>query len=437
MLESQIEQTKSEILVEEEEIKSYEIYMDDICFLQDYDTMRAEKYEVISRLLQSNKVFVLTGYIPEVDASSLSEELNNRFAIATELEVPSEEEDVPVKLHNNGFSSPLEGVLNSFSPPGKGEIDPTMIMSLFYYFLFGLMLSDAGYGAIMAGACAFGLIKFKNKLENSMRKVLKMYLFCGISTIFWGIMFGSYFGDIVDVVSNTFFGNKITIPPLWFFPVNNPMKMLAFSMLIGIVHILTGLFIKLYQCIKQKDYASAMYDVIFWLVLVISSAFLLLSMDMVTGILGLTFKMPSIIATISGILAAASSIGIILTNGRESRNPFKRFLKGLYAFYGITGYLSDVLSYSRLLALGLATGIVASVINQMAGMVGSAGAIGVVIFIIIEIFGHTLNLGINALGAYVHTNRLHYVEFFGKFYDGGGRTFTPFSGKTKYYKIKE
>jgi len=131
-----------------------------------------------------------------------------------------------------------------------------------------------------------------------------------------------------------------------------------------------------------------------------------------------------------------SAAGIVLTNGRESKNWFKRILKGLYALYGLSGYLSDVLSYSRLLALGLATGIIGTVVNQMAAM-ASGGVLGPVFFTIIVVLGHFLNLAINALGAYVHTNRLQYVEFFGKFYEGGGKVFKPFSINTKYYNVKE
>lgn len=435
-LENQLEVAEKSIHASEEEIKSYESAVEDIRFLQDYETMRAEKYDVISHLLQSKKTFLLTGYIPEAEVKELTDALNRRFELAIETEQPSEDEDVPVLLRNNGFSNPLEGTVESYSPPARDELDPTTVMSLFYYVLYGLMLSDAGYGLIMTIACAAGLIKFNKNLELSMRKTLKMFLFCGISTVFWGIMFGSYFGNIVDVVSENFFGHKTVIPPLWFFPVNEPMRMLVFAMLVGIIHLFTGLGMKLYYCIKQKDYKSAVYDVIFWYVLLISSLIVLLSMKMVVDILGLSFTLPSAAGNIAGIFAIISAIGIISTNGRESRNPFKRFLKGLYAFYGITGYLSDVLSYSRLLALGLATGIIATVINQMAAMVGG-GVIGVILFIIIEIFGHALNLSINALGAYVHTNRLQYVEFFGKFFNGGGRKFNPFSSKTKYYKIKE
>lgn len=437
ILENLIEQSKERIRKAKEEIISYQKDVDDIRFLFDYDTMRAEKYEVISRILQSKKVFMLTGFIPNKEAESLSVELNQRFDISVELENPSEEDDVPVLLHNNGFSSPLEGIIESYSLPGKTDIDPTTAMSFFYYFLFGLMLSDAGYGAIIAGACAFGLIKFKGKLEYSMKQTLKMYLFGGISTIFWGVMFGSYFGNIVDAVSGTFFGDTITIPPLWFFPVNQPMRMLAFSMLIGIIHLITGLFLKFYISIKQKEYAVAIYDVLFWIIIVLSSVVVAVSTSMVKDLLGLTFEIPAIISTIAGYLAVASAIGIILTNGRDSKNPVLRVFKGLYALYGITSYLSDILSYSRLLALGLATGIIATVINQMASMVGGFGIIGILLFIVIEIFGHGLNLAINALGTYVHTNRLQYVEFFGKFFEGGGRVFKPFMGHTKYYKFKE
>jgi V/A-type H+-transporting ATPase subunit I len=435
-LEEEIEAAESNINKAIEEIKSYQEHKDALGFLQDYDTMREEKYEVLSRLLQSKNVFVITGYIPEKEVTSLSEQLNSKFEVSIEIDEPNEEEDTPVLLQNNAFSRPLEGIVASYSPPKKGEIDPTTIMSLFYYLLFGIMLSDAGYGFLMAGFCAIGLVKYGKKMEDSMKNTLRMYLFCGISTIFWGVMFGSYFGDVVDVVSENYLGQKVTIPALWFLPMNEPMRMLTFAMALGIIHLLTGLVIKLYQLLKAKDYKAVIYDVVFWLVLLISCILLLLSMPMITNLLGVNIILPTMIVNVSTILAIVSSVGIILTNGRESRNPFKRFLKGLYAFYGISGYLSDVLSYSRLLALGLATGVIGMVINKMGAMAGK-GIAGPLIFAIIFVFGHTLNLAINALGAYVHTNRLQYVEFFGKFYEGGGRNFNPFKMKTKYYKIKE
>ena len=438
LLEQQIDEAKNQIQVAKDEIISYDKDRNELKFLLDYDTMRLEKYEVIGTLLQSKNVFIISGFIAEKDIKDLEEELTSRFDVAVESAQPRKKDDVPILYKNNGFSEPLEGTVNSFSPPGKGEMDPTMVMSLFYYALFGLMLSDAGYGFLIAIACAFGLIKFRKTIEKPMKNTLKMYMFCGIATVFWGIIFSSYFGDIFDVVAKTFFGvtDLPIIPPVWFYPVEKPMLMLTFAMAIGIVHLLTGLAMKGYQMAKQKDYIGIIYDVVFWYILLISGIVLLLSMEMVTNILSIEVNIPDTVVKISELLFGLSALGIILTNGRESKQPFKRILKGLYALYGISGYLSDVLSYSRLLALGLATGVIGSVINQMAAMT-AGGPLGPFIFTIIVILGHTLNLGINALGAYVHTNRLQYVEFFGKFYEGGGKMFKPFGINTKYYKIKE
>ena len=435
-LNAQMDNAREEIKKAEEKIISYANLRDDIYFLLDYETMRLDKYGVIGHLLQSKKVFVLTGYIAKNEASKIADAINNKFDAAVELEEPDEKEDVPILLKNNAFSSPLEGTVEAFSPPGKGDIDPTFIMSLFYYMLFGLMLSDAGYGFLMAAGCAVLLLAFRKTMEEPMKKTLRMYFFCGIFTVFWGVLFGSYFGDIVDVVSESFFSHKVSIPPLWFFPVNEPMRMMVFSMLLGIIHLFTGLFIKLYLSIKKHDIKTAIYDVAFWLLLLLSGIIILLSTQMIQDIFGLDLVISSSIVRVCTIIALICAVGIIATNGRESKNPFKRFLKGAYALYGISGYLSDVLSYSRLLALGLATGVIASVVNKMAGMVAGV-PLGIIPFILIVVLGHLMNMAINALGAYVHTNRLQYVEFFGKFYEGGGRKFEAFRAKTKYYKIKE
>jgi len=437
-LEKQIEKAKERINSLLEEMKSYGESRDDLYFLLDYENIRKEKYEAIGKLLQSKNVFIITGFIPERDAKQLENELTARFNLAVEITEPKKKDDVPVLYKNNGFSEPLEGTVNSFSPPGKGEVDPTMVMSLFYYMLFGLMFSDAGYGFIMALGCAVVLLKYGKILERPMKNTFKMFLYCGIATVFWGVVFGGYFGDLFDVIATTFFGveNVPVIPPLWINPVEKPMLMLTFCMAIGIVHLLAGLAMKGYQLVRLKDIKGLIYDVVFWYVLLLSCVVLLLSMDMIKNILGINVNIPDFAVKLARILAIVSAVGIILTNGRESKNPFKRFLKGLYALYGISGYLSDVLSYSRLLALGLATGVIGSVINKMAAMTAK-GILGPVIFTIIVVIGHSLNIGINALGAYVHTNRLQYVEFFGKFYEGGGKLFQPFGMHTKYFKIKD
>ncbi|NLJ97508.1 MAG: V-type ATP synthase subunit I [Clostridiales bacterium] len=438
LLESSVEVAKAKENNAIEEIESYLKDREKLLFLTDYETMRIEKYDAMGKILQSRNTFILTGFTPKKDSESLKNELTSKFDLAVDITETKKKDDVPILYKNNGFSEPLEGTVSSYSPPGKGEMDPTMVMSLFYYALFGLMLSDAGYGFILALGCAIGLIKFSKTMERPIKNTLKMFLYCGIATMFWGILFGSYFGDIFDVVGKTFFGatNIPVIPPLWFFPVEKPMLMLAFSMAIGVIHLLTGLAMNGYQMAKRKDFKGIIYDVVFWYILLISCVILLLSMDMVKNILNINVTIPANIIKICSWLALISAAGIILTNGRESKNPFKRVLKGLYALYGISGYLSDVLSYSRLLALGLATGVIGSVINQMAAMVAGL-PLGGVVFTIIVILGHSLNIAINFLGAYVHTNRLQYVEFFGKFYEGGGKLFKPFRVNTKYYKIKE
>lgn len=406
----------------------------DIQKTADYFSLRADKYETLGQLFQSNRTFLVEGYVPAKDAGDLEKELVDRFDVVFESEDPAEDEDVPVKLSNNGFAAPLESVVESYSLPGRGELDPTFLMSLFYYFLFGMMLSDAGYGFVMTAVCIFALAKFKG-MDEGMRKTLTMFRNCGISTMFWGVMFGSYFGDALSVFTSTFLGKEITIPPLWFEPVKDPMRMLVFCFVVALIHLFTGLGAKMYLSIKNGDIKGAIYDGVFWYMLVGGCIFLLLTMQMCASMMGIS-PLGEPFGTIGKVLAIAGAVGIIFTGGRESKNWFKRILKGLYAVYGISSWLSDVLSYSRLLALGLATGVIASVFNKM-GSMGGRNIFGLILFILVFLIGQTINILINLLGAYVHTNRLQFVEFFGKFYEGGGKKFAPFGEKTKYFNFKE
>lgn len=434
-LNARIEKLRAEIDGAEAEIRTYAALRGAMQYTIDYFSMRIEKYDVLGRLWQSPHVFVITGYIPAESAPALEKELTEKFGAYVELETPAEDEDVPVKLKNNAFAAPVEGVLESYSMPGRKEIDPSTLMAVFYYFLFGMMLSDAGYGLLMVIGCGIALAKFKN-MEESLRKFLKMFLYCGISTVFWGAMFGSFFGDAVTVIGKTFFNVDIAIPALWFTPLNEPMRLLLFSFLIGVIHLFAGLGAQFYQLARQGLWKDAIFDVVFWYMLVGGGILYLLSMQMFADMVSLGFTLPAAVGTAGAIAAGIGAVGIVLTAGRESRSPFKRLLKGLYGLYGVSSYLSDILSYSRLLALGLATGVIASVFNQMGAMLGNSPA-GVAVFVFAFLVGHTLNLGINVLGAYVHTNRLQFVEFFGKFFEGGSRKFNPFSAKTKYFKITE
>lgn len=427
----EISALKTEIVAIEQQICELEKMREDIRFMVDYFEMRAEKYETLEKLSQNKRVFVLTGFVPKKLAGDLAAELEHNYNAAAEIEDAGD--DAPVMLSNGKLSSPVEGVVRTFAMPSREEIDPTRIMSIFYYIFFGLMLSDAGYGLIMALGCGIALAKFKN-MEEIMRQSLKMFMYCGISTIFWGVMFGGYFGDAIPVISETFFHNKVTIKPLWFEPVSDPMRMLMWSFLFGLIHLFTGLAIKLYQCIKAKDYMAAFVDCICWFMLVGGGVVYLFRVDMFLNMAGLTVKLPAVYANTAAVIAGIGAVGILLFTARNG-GIGKRLAKGAYSLYGITSWLSDLLSYSRLLALGLATGVIATVFNKMGTMFGD-GIVGFLIFIIVFLIGHTLNIGVNLLGAYVHTNRLQFVEFFGKFYEGGGREYTPFSADTKYYKFK-
>ena len=407
-----------------------------IRFVADYYTLRAEKYGILGGLLQSSHVFFLNGYIPAKNAEALKTKLESKYNCQVELEAIPEGEEAPVLLQNNGFSGPTESVVESFGLPHKGEIDPTSVMAVFYYFLFGLMLSDAGYGIIMTVACLFLVKKYPN-MANGMKQMMKMFFYCGISTTVWGILFGGYFGDVIPIVAQNFFHTEITVPAVWFAPLDDPMKLLIYSFLFGIIHLFTGLALKGYMLIRDKKYMDCLCSVGFWYALLFGLILMLPPSDIFASMAVSAIAFPAWLSAAAKWLAIIGAAGIVLMSARDSKNIGLRIALGAYELYGATSWLSDVLSYSRLLALGLATGVIASVINTMAAMVGD-GVVGAILFSIIFLVGHTLNLAINVLGAYVHTNRLQFVEFFGKFYEGGGKAFTPFcAAQTKYIQFKE
>lgn len=405
-------------------------------FLEDHARGQIEKYQLLGQLLQSDHVIYLSGYTPKDQASQLTAMLESRLNCVTELEPVPEDEAAPVLLSNNAFAGPAQGVVESYGLPGKNEIDPTSIMALFYYFFFGLMLSDAGYGLIMVIGC-FAALKKYPKMPEGIKNTLTMFFYCGISTTIWGILFGGYFGDVIPVAAEAFFNIQVTVPALWFAPLDDPMKLLVFSFLFGIIHLFAGLGIKGYLLLKDKKYMDCLCEVGFWYMLLVGLILLLLPSSIFASMAGTAILFPSWVHALSVTLTAVGAAGIVFMAGRRKKNFGLRLALGAYELYGVTSWLSDVLSYSRLLALGIATGVIASVINTMGVMMGS-GIGGVIAFAVIFAAGHTLNLAINLLGAYVHTNRLQYVEFFGKFYEGDGEAFRPFSdASNKYIKVKE
>lgn len=434
-LEAEIEKLNMRITKIEEEIRILAEYRERLKAVGDYFRMRAGKYEVLGTIPQSQRTFVVSGYIPQKVVGAVEKGIGEIYDCVIDVEDLKEDEEPPTLLQNNGFSSSMEGVLESYGLPHKGEFDPTTIMSFFYVFFFGMMLSDAAYGAVIAIACFIVLKKYP-RMSESMHKSLKMFMFCGISTIVWGVLFGGYFGNVVDIVSQTFFGKTVTIKPLWFMPLDDPMKLLVYSLAFGVIHLFAGLGIKGYMLLKEGKVLDFFCDVILWYVFLIGLILMLLPTDIFASIAQTQIVFPPILNTLAKVLAIAGAVGLVLMSGRENKNPVLRIALGAYDIYNITGWLSDVLSYSRLLALGLATGVIASVVNQMGSMFGK-GIIGVIGFVIVFIVGHAMNLAINLLGAYVHTNRLQFVEFFGKFYEGGGKPFEPFKSETRYVDIKE
>ena len=412
---------------------------DSLQFLYDDCQLEAARLSAFGRAGEGGRSFFLSGYVPAARAQALKKALEEKYTASVELIAPEEDEDAPILLKNNPFSAPTESVVESYGMPGRGEVDPTSIMSVFYYFLFGLMLSDAGYGLLMVIGCAIVLKKFP-KMGRSMKQLFTMFFWCGISTFIWGILFGGFFGDAIDVVAHTFFGvpKEVAIfKPLWYAPLEKPMKLLVYSFAFGVAHLFVGLGIKGYQLLKQKRVMDFVGGVLSWFLLLIGLILMLLPSDLFGSIAGSPIPLPPAVQSAAKVLAILGALGLLLFAAWDRKNFGLRLALGLYELYGITGWLSDVLSYSRLLALGLATGVIASVINSMASMFGS-GIVGAVLFIVIFLVGHTLNMAINLLGAYVHTNRLQYVEFFGKFFDGGGEAFTPLAADTtKYYHMEE
>ncbi len=420
-----LEGLKKKIDDAEAAIKDFADKRDSISDTEDYFNTRIEKYSVISRLDQTDNVFVLYGYIPTEDIGRLRELCAGFEPCVVECE-DSDTDETPVKLKNNSFTSPAENIVTMYSPPSHADIDPTPILAFFFYFFFGMMFSDAGYGLVMVIATTLMLKIFKP--DKKMRSNIKLFQYCGIFTILWGLVFGSIFGDAPAVIYGMLTGKEITMAQLLPWPILDTQKdalmIMIMSIGFGLVHILVGMGCKFYVCIKQKQYAEAFFDTGFWMLMLVG--FAVLAVGMATT--------PVLIYIGAGI-AALCAVGLILTGGRDKKNIFAKLIGGVASLYDITSYVSDLLSYSRLLALGLTTGVMAQVFNKISAMLGT-NALGMIFMVLIFIAGHLITIGLNALGSYVHTMRLQYVEMFSKFYDGGGKEFTPFSVKSNNFKTK-
>lgn len=402
----QADRTKAERLAES--LPLVEEYLDRL-------TTIGARAEAAGQLGYTRHTAVLTGWVLEEKVDAVVQLLEER-GDAYELTDPTPEDDVPVLLSNNAMASQFEPVVSLYSLPAYGSFDPTFIMSFFYIIIFGLMFADVGYGVLLMLGCILGQKLLKP--EGSLKKFLNMFTMCGGSMVVMGVLFGGYFGDLPQAIAQGFGGRTEELDlSLWFNPLNDPMLFLVVSIVIGAIHLFAGLAVQFVILWKSGDKVSAVCDAGSWMLIFIGAGVSFLSLYAGLAIVAL------------GVLM------ILCTAGRHEKNPIMKFVKGLLGLYGIVNYVSDLLSYSRILSLGLASAVIASVFNIIGTMAGPT-VIGVLLLIVVGTIGHVMNLSINLLGSFVHTSRLQYIEFFGKFYEDGGRPFMPLTPRSKYVKFR-
>jgi len=386
--------------------------------IHDHAMIQMDKVLSSDLLSDTKYTFILKGWAPSHLTESIHKALRSEYNIAFKSRKATKQDEYPLLLKNHPLVKPYEVVTNMFSTPSVRDIDPNPIMAPFFLFFFSMMLSDAGYGLLLAAGCALMIWKFK--VTGNMRNMCLFLFHGGLASVVWGLLFGGFFGDLISIASS---GN-ISFPTIWFNPIEDPTKLMIWSMIFGVIHILAGLSAKAFILIMTGKLMDAVFDIFSWFFVIIGAGVMLYGM---AGNL-------TVVGDIGKYMALSGLGIIILFGGRGSRNPIVRLFKGIGGLYNITGYFSDILSYTRIVALSLATAVIAMVVNML-GSIAGFSLIGIIMFIIVVIAGHLLNLAISALGCYVHTSRLQYVEFFSKFYEGGGRAWNPVTVNTRYIKL--
>lgn len=415
-LQKEIEELKKQKRKLKSQIKTYSEDLNDLQAVYEY--LQNKKLRIVEseKLAQTENTVLIKGWIPEEKIEEFEKivksEADNNYYLKVK-EADKNDETVPIKLKNGKVATVFENLTGMYAYPRYNEIDPTPLFTPFYILFFGMMGADVGYGLVLLLATIF-VLKVVN-LSSQMRKSVKFFFYLSFSVIFWGILYGSYFGAEINGV--------------W--RLVNPAKqynsLLIGSIIFGVVHIFIGLGIKAYLLIRDGKSLDAVYDVLFWY------------MALMGGMVYLIFKLMNlspIVTSISMWIMIAGMVGIVLTGGREAKGVGAKLGGGLYSLYGISSYVGDFVSYSRLMALGLSGGFIASAINMIAGMI-SGNWFGMIFVPVILIGGHLFNMFLSFLGAYVHTSRLMYVEYFGKFYEGGGKPFKDFRTESKYINMDD
>ena len=412
---AEIEEIKTKIFFVKEEISSLEEEYGVLKLVYDYYANKLHRKTVVSNFLKTNNTVTIQGWCPVEDNEALKDlcnkELNYDYFLDFQEIKEDEIEEVPIKLKNGKLSRTFESVTEMYSYPRYDEVDPTPLLVPFYLIFFGMMVADAGYGLVML-IVSFAAMKFI-KLSKKNEDFARFFYYLSFPTIFFGFIYGSFFGDAVKI-------------PGLIDPSRDFNTILALSVVLGVIQIFFGLGVKAYLLIRAGKKKDAFYDVGAWLIT-------LISVGLLAGTIIL--KWPSFMKYVSIGGLIVGSVTIILTGGRTEKSKGAQIGQGLYALYGITGYVSDLVSYTRLMALGLAGGSIAGALNMLIQQLPQ-GIVAIVIGPIIFILAHIFNLLLSLLGAYVHTARLQYVEYFSKFYEGGGKAFTPFKSSEKYINLK-
>ena len=361
---------------------------------------------VVSNFKATDTVNVIEGYIPldmEEEFKKIVNKNSNKSNYLEIIEVDKDDEEVPILLKNSGITGLFASITQMYALPKYNEIDPTAILSIFYWIFFGMMVSDFAYGLILF--ILSGLALMIGKFDENKRKFLKFFFALSFSTMIWGLLYGSAFGDLIKLPTQVLDSSK------------DFMSIFILSIIFGAIHLVIALGIKAYILIKNGHFMDVIYDVFLWYLTLTSLIILLLA-----GRFGLSEFTKNIFIA----CAVIGMLGIVVFGARDAKTLVGRIGGGLYSLYGITSYIGDFVSYLRLMALGLAGGFIASAINIIVKMLVSKGILGIILGIVVFTLGQSFNIFLSFLSSYVHTSRLTYVEFFSKFYEGGGKAFKKF-----------
>ncbi|MEA1963826.1 MAG: V-type ATP synthase subunit I [Candidatus Aerophobetes bacterium] len=391
-------------------------------------------YDYFSNILNEKKVggysrftsftFVLEGWVKKEDVQKLFREFKNYSSLEIIAQKPEEKEEkgIPVALSNKHLFKSFELVTELYGIPRYLEIDPTPFLTPFFALFLAVCLTDGGYGIILA-LLAY-LVPKKFEVGEGGKKLFSILFVSGLVTIGIGIITGGIFG--VEIATFPSFLSPLKRLTL-FNPLKQPLVFLLITLAVGVIHLLTGIILEFWENVRRGEIISAILDQASWIILIIGAILFGVGKIKVLGSVFTTF----------GLIMFLLGIGtLFFFSGRKSKSFLARFGKGAFELYGLIQLFGDVLSYTRLLALGLATSVIATAVNTIARMSSGIPLIGPVLMIVILIGGHLGNIGINCLSGFIHTARLQFVEFFGKFYEGGGKSFTPFRQEGKYTLIK-